>query len=665
MQISKIKGIGPKSIINLKNLNITTVDDLIKHYPYKYNIVSYTSIHNLQDGQTVLLNCNVDGLVLLRRFNSKMNSLSFRAGINGKTVNIIIFNRAFLKDDIILGKNINVIGKYSALKNTIVANDIYFTKVKEGTINSVYHLTTGITQKNIIKYISLALSSIEDIKDYIPNYLNDKYNFISKIDAVNKVHFPQTLKELQDAKDKLIFEEFFIFMFKINYLKEINKEIKLNKIREVKLDKLNEFIKSLPFKLTTDQNTCIKDIYKDLTSTHRMNRMIEGDVGSGKTVVSVAAIYINYLSKSQSALLVPTEVLAMQHYETIKNLFINTPINITLLLGGTKKSEKDKIYEDLLSGRVDLVIGTHALISEKAIFKNLGLVITDEQHRFGVKQRSTLSSKGVYPDTLYMSATPIPRTYALTLYGDMDISYIKTKPLGRKNIETIIKSDKDINEILSLMLDEIKKGHQIYVVSPLIEESETLDLTNVKKLKEKIDSEYNKKVRTEILHGRLSKDDKEKVMENFKKGITNILISTTVVEVGLDCANATMMVIFDAEMFGLATLHQLRGRIGRNSYDCKCILIGPSTNKRLKVLTESNDGFYITEKDFEMRGEGDLFGVKQSGDMSFKIASIKNDYKVLLTAKDEADTFIKENMKNDFIKYKLYSKIALDLRKLD
>ena len=663
--LEKVKGLGPKSREYLKALDINKIEDLITYYPYKYNFIKLNNITEAKDADNVIIECIVDSVPILRRFNSKMNSLTFRVGSNKKVLNIVIFNRAFLKNNLKLGTTITVFGKYNEAKHTVVASDIKLEKIEDNTIESVYHLTNGISNKNLRKYISSALNIVTNVKDYVPNYLNERYNFIDKLSAINKVHIPKTIKDIKMAKLKLIYEELFIFMFKINYLKLINKDKKQGLNRKISKEDVNKFIKDLPFKLTNDQKQAVDEIYKDLTSNGKMNRMLEGDVGSGKTVVGVIASYINYLGGYQTALMAPTEILAVQHYNTIKNLLINTGINIALLLGSTKKSEKDAIYEDLKKGKIDLLIGTHALISENVNFKKLGLVITDEQHRFGVKQRSNLKNKGGTVDVLYMSATPIPRTYALTLYGDMEISYIKTKPEGRKEIETIIKTEKEIEDVLSLMLGEIKKGHQIYVVCPLIEESDVLDLTTVNELKKKLDTAFNSKIKTEVLHGKLGKKDKETIMNEFSTGNINILISTTVIEVGVDVKNATMMVIFDAERFGLATLHQLRGRIGRNSLSCKCILIGSKNNKRLKVLSESNDGFYITEKDFEMRGEGDLFGIKQSGDMSFKIANLKEDYKILLQAKEDSEIFIKENIENEFINYPIYKKIVDSIIDLD
>ena len=402
-----------------------------------------------------------------------------------------------------------------------------------------------------------------------------------------------------------------------------------------------------------------------MTSSKRMNRMLQGDVGSGKTIISIIAAYINHLAKYQTALMAPTEVLAYQHYETIKTILESTNIRVALLVGSMKKKEKDEIVEKLEKGKIDFIIGTHALLSENVVFKNLGLVITDEQHRFGVNQRANLKNKGLLPDTLYMSATPIPRTFALTIYGDMDISNIKTKPKGRKDIKTIIKSEKDLVSVYELMKEEIDKHHQVYVVSPLIEESDVIDLTTVNEIKRNIDLYFKKEVKSAILHGKLSKADKDKIMEEFKSGKIDVLISTTVIEVGIDVKNATMMVIYDAERFGLATLHQLRGRVGRNEFESTCVLIGDESCKRLQVLCESNDGFYITEKDYEMRGEGDLFGVKQSGDMSFKVAKLHEDMKILLQARDDSKEFLLENKDNGFENYKEYAKIINEMTNLD
>ena len=666
MELSQIKGLGPKTLDYLKNININNIDDLVNYYPYRHDIIVLNDIKEAVDKQNVIIECIVDSVPLTRGFRANMTSLTFRAMSSKKMIAVVIFNRAFLKNNIKPGNTITVIGKYDALKNTVIASDIKFEKLVSGSIESVYHLTSGLTNKALKKYINEALETYDNYIDYIPDYLNEKYKFISKKDAVRMIHNPKDENEVKQALIKLKYEELFEFMFKINYMKEINKENKSGYIRNVDPKDIDKFIKTLPFELTVDQNKAIKDIHHDMTTSRRMNRMLQGDVGSGKTIVSVIAAYINYLAKSQTALMAPTEVLAVQHYQTIKDILSNTSMKVGLLIGSMKKKEKDDIVEELKNGKIDLIIGTHALLSDNVEFKNLRLVITDEQHRFGVNQRANLKNKGLLPDTLYMSATPIPRTFALTIYGDMDITNIKTKPKGRKDIKTIIKSEKELVSVYEMMKQEVDKGHQVYVVSPLIEDSEAaLDLTTVNEIKRNIELYFKGKVKSAIMHGKLSKNDKDKIMNEFKEGKIDILISTTVIEVGVDVKNATMMVIYDAEMFGLATLHQLRGRVGRNEFDSTCVLIGSEDNERLKVLTESNDGFYITEKDYEMRGEGDLFGVKQSGDMEFKVVDLHKDMKILLQARDDSKEFLDKNINNDFQNYSEYAKIVNEIKNLD
>ncbi len=663
--LSNIKGLGSKTIETLKNININNMEDLVYYYPYRHEIVRLNDIKEAKDKDNVVIECIVDSVPLTRRFRANMTSLTFRAMSSKKMIAVMIFNRAFLKSQIKPGSIVTVIGKYDALKNTVIASDIKFERLQTGSIIPVYHLTTGLTSKALKKYIDEALTKFDNYIDYVPDYLNERYNLISKKSAVNMIHNPKNEDEVKKALIKLKYEELFQFMFKINYLKEVNKESKIGYLRNVDPEDVNEFIRSLPFELTADQDTAIEEIYKDMTSSKRMNRMLQGDVGSGKTIVSVIAAYINYLGKYQTALMAPTEVLAYQHYESIKNILSGTNIRVDILSGSMKKKEKDEVVEKLKDGKIDFIIGTHALLSDNVVFKNLGLVITDEQHRFGVNQRASLKNKGLLPDVLYMSATPIPRTFALTIYGDMDISNIKTKPKGRKEIKTIIKSEKELVQVYDMMKNEIDNHHQVYIVSPLIEDSEVIDLTTVNEIKRNIELYFNKTVKSAILHGKLSKTDKDKIMDDFKNGKIDVLISTTVIEVGIDVKNATMMIIYDAERFGLATLHQLRGRVGRNEYDCTCILIGDESCERLKVLCESNDGFYITEKDYEMRGEGDLFGVKQSGDMSFKIANLHEDMKILLQARDDSKEFFNQNKDNNFENYKEYAKIINELTKLD
>lgn len=663
MELNKIEGITNRYIKLLNTLGIYTAEDLMEYYPYRYQVYNVDNISSVQDKSNVVIEGKINSIPLVRYIRGKLNILTFKMLTNMKEINVTIYNRAFMKKNLTPLKDITVIGKYDEKKNLVVASNILLSKIDNGSIESIYHLTSGLSNNQINKFINNASTLDLKIDDYIPEYLNTKYNFISKKKAIEKIHFPKDISEVKEAKLKLIYEELFKFMFKINYLKfEKTKEEKTS-VKVCSKDKLDSFINSLPFSLTKDQISSINDIYKDMTSNKRMNRLLCGDVGSGKTIVAVLASYINFIAGYQTALMVPTEILAKQHFENISKLFKSLNINIEILLGKTKKKDKEKIYEELKSGRINLLIGTHSLLNEKVEFNNLGLVITDEQHRFGVAQRENLRTKGKLPDILYMSATPIPRTYALTIYGDMDISLIKTKPSGRKEVKTIIKSESEIKEVLYMMLEEIKKGHQVYVVSPLIEDNASA-LSSALELEKKIKMAFSNKIKVGLLHGKLSNDEKENIMNDFKNGDIKVLVSTTVIEVGVDVENATMMVIFNADRFGLATLHQLRGRIGRNNLDCSCILIG-KLNQRLKVLEESNDGFYITEKDYEMRKEGDLFGVKQSGDMTFKIADIKRDFKILLKAKEDSNEFIEKNKENYFKNDEKYYKIINEIKSLD
>ena len=382
-----------------------------------------------------------------------------------------------------------------------------------------------------------------------------------------------------------------------------------------------------------------------------------GDVGCGKTIVAFIAVILNLECGYQSAILAPTEVLAVQHYDNFKNLFPN--VKTELLVGSKTKKQKEVIKEKLKNGEIDVLIGTHAMLEDDVEFENIGLVVTDEQHRFGVNQRKSLQNKGEFVDVLYLSATPIPRTYALTIYGDMDISIIKEKPAGRKEIKTTVLKFSELDKVISSIEEEVKNGHQVYVVAPLIEESES-DLNDVNTIYDLL-SKNLKDIRIDILHGKMKNVDKDKVINNFKEGKLDLIISTTVIEVGVDVKNATLMVRFNAERFGLATLHQLRGRVGRNSLESKCILISDQEKERLHVLEESNDGFYVSEMDFKMRGSGDLFGIRQSGDMIFKIADIKKDYKILVQCKKDVDDFILDNIENSFRDYKYYNIILNSL----
>ena len=646
MDIKNLHQVGEKTSKILNKLGIFTDDDLINYYPYRYNVYNFSN--ELIDNSTLIINVIIESNPIVSYIKKNFNRLSFRARYNERIFNVVIFNRAYLKTNLTIGKNITIIGKYDFKKNIFTSSDIKFN-VTNGQIEPVYHLTKGITNNAVSKLIKDNFNNIY-IKDSLPSNIISKYNLLSKKDALYNIHFSNDLKMVHYAKNRLIYEELFDFSFKMNYFK--NQNIRKDKEpKNIDINKINEFKKLLPFSLTTDQDNAYNEIVQDMSSNKKMNRLLLGDVGSGKTVVAVGAIYANFIAGFESTLMAPTEVLATQHYFSIKKILDKFNVAVELITGSMSKKE-EAIYKRVQNKEIDLLIGTHSLLNENIIFNNLGLVITDEQHRFGVHQRFTLEDKSKCPDILYLSATPIPRTYAMTIYGDLDISYIKTKPTGRKDIITKVKKNSDIKEVLGLMLEQIKLGHQIYVVSPLVEEDESLNLTSINLLKEKLSLAFKNLFRIEIIHGKMKTSEKESIMNDFKNNQIKILIATTVIEVGIDVSNATMMVIFNAERFGLATLHQLRGRVGRSNLQSYCYLISDSDNDRLKVMEESNDGFYISQKDFEIRGHGDLFGVKQHGDMSFKLANLKNDYNILLFANEDAKKFIdsKEYLNNEYYK---------------
>lgn len=644
--LEDIKGIGPKSLLALKALNLYTKDDVINYFPYRYNVYTPVKLRECSEGDTCTITGYVESIPKVFFIRKNLNKLSFAFNTGSELVNVTIFNRAYLKPNIRIKSYISVIGKYNRKSNTFMASDIKLTPITKTVIEPVYHLNQGIKRSNFKKLVDEILDNTVEIKSNVPDYLIEKYNFINKKEAVTNVHKPKDINSLKKADLHLIYEELFTFMLKVSYLKEKNASDGKFNIKSFDEDKVNNFISSLPFSLTDGQMQAVSDIKGDFLSKKKMNRLILGDVGSGKTIVSFIALYMNMLAGYQGVLMAPTEILAVQHFNNMVGLF-GDKLNIQLLTSSTKKGERNKILQNLKNGETQVLIGTHSLLNDELVYNNLGLVITDEQHRFGVNQRQTLQEKGKDVDVLYMSATPIPRTLALTIYGDMDITEIRTKPGGRKEIITKIFKNNELKNVLEKMLDEIKAGHQIYVVAPLIDDEED-EKMNVTSLKDKFDVAFNGMVPTGLLHGKMKPNQKDEVMNSFKNGDTKILISTTVIEVGVDVKNATMMVIFNAERFGLATLHQLRGRVGRNDMQSYCYLISDYDAERLKVLEESNDGFYISEQDFKLRGGGDIFGIRQSGEQSFKIANLNRDYKILMQCKSDAEEFLKSKNLDDY-----------------
>ena len=641
IELENIEGIGPKTKELIEKLDIHSGEELIMHYPFRYDVLKRSDISILNDKDKIVIDGIIEGQPTIIYINKSLKKIIFRVNTKKNILNVTLYNRVYLFQDLKPGKEVTILGRFHKLKNTIVASDIRFGLLpNDAKIEPIYNTTNGLTSKSLSKYIASALEEDYQIDSLVPRYLEEKYNLMTKKEALKNVHIPEDIPSLKKARQRIKYEELFMYMLKVNYLREKIITDTNAITRKIDKAKIDSFISKLPFKLTTDQDKVVNEIIIDLESNKRMNRLLQGDVGSGKTIVAFIAIYANYLSKYQSALMAPTEILAKQHYEDALKIFNKYKINIALLTSSTNTKEKKDIYTKLQNGEIDLIIGTQSLIQDKVKFKNLGLVITDEQHRFGVNQRNIFKNKGVTPDVLSMSATPIPRTYALTIYGDTDISSIKTKPVGRKEVITYFKREKDITEVLEMMKKELDEKHQIYVVAPMIDDDEESDKESVIDLEDKMNKAFNKIAKIGVIHGKLDAKEKNKIMNNFENNKINILISTTVIEVGVNVPNASMIVVFDANMFGLSTLHQLRGRVGRSDIQSYCILIAENYYERLKFMESTNDGFEVSEYDFKERGEGDLFGTMQSGELELKMANIKKDFKMMERARDDAKEFI-------------------------
>lgn len=654
MELADIKGLGPKKILLFHKLGIETIEDLITNYPYQYRIWKRSDMKKVKDGNKVIIDGVVENSPTVSVSSNRIKRILFRISTLNNIYQVCVFNQEYLCHQLHTGIKVIVIGKFDLKRNLITAEEVRIGTLPPYTIvEPIYLQTEGLNTKTIFLAIQEVLEQDFFIKDYLPKSIQEKYHFLSKNLAIKEMHQPTSTLNYQKAKQRLKYEEIFFYLLKIQYLKRKREKEERAITRNIPYQKVEEFISTLPFELTKDQLETVKSIWQDLTAAKRMNRFVQGDVGSGKTIVAFIATYMNYLSHYQTALMVPTEILATQHYQNAKQIFQGTKINISLLTSSTSKKEKNQIYQKLERGELEFIIGTQSLIQENLQFSHLGLIIADEQHRFGVKQREQLKNKGITPDVLSMSATPIPRTYALTLYGDMDISSIKTKPKGRKEIITIYRETKQIKDVLYQMKEELSKNHQIYVIAPSIEEEE--ELNNVELIYQKMKIAFGKMATIGMVHGKMKSEGKDKMMKEFEQGSISILISTTVIEVGVNVPNASMMVIFQANLFGLSTLHQLRGRVGRGNIQSYCILISDEPNERLSFLEKTNDGFLVSEYDFKTRGQGDLFGIRQSGDILFKLADMKKDYPMMIRVQQDLFAFLKQH-KNEDLELKEYLK---------
>ncbi len=648
-----VKGVGPNRVKLLNKLNIYNLEDLITYYPRDYEDRSKPKkIADTINGEEVLIEAIVTSKMReIRTYKKNMTLYKLIVRDETSSCELVWYNQSYLKNMFQMGKKYKFYGKINKkLGITEMLSPVYDVEEASkntGKIIPIYPVTYNLSQNTIRQIIENGLElAINNLEETMPNYLLKEYNLLELKEAINKIHFPEKFSDFEKARDRLVFEELLTMQVLLLSLKNKYKHdeegISFNK--DIKM---SDIIDDLPFKLTKAQLRVLEEIDNDMESERAMNRLLQGDVGSGKTIAAIISAYKAVMSGYQMAIMAPTSILASQHLESFKAILWRYNIKCELLLGSTPKKKKEEILERLKSGEIDIIIGTHSLLEENVVFKNLGLVITDEQHRFGVRQRSAIASKGKNPDVLVMTATPIPRTLALILYGDLDISIIDELPPNRKKIDTFAVR-KSMEERINIFIKkQIDEGRQAYIVCPLVEENEEINAKSVLELAEKYKTEIFKEYKVEYLHGKMRPKEKDEIMQKFKEKEIDILISTTVIEVGVNVPNSNIMVIENAERFGLAQLHQLRGRVGRGEYKSYCILKYEGNSeiirKRMQVMQDTNDGFIISEKDLELRGSGEFFGTKQHGLPEFKIANLFEDIKMLKLVQSISTKILEED----------------------
>lgn len=652
MKITELKGIGEKYAQLLGRLSVYTVEDLVGLYPRDYELYQEPAFISTLSPDYENTNVVIDGVVSKKidvYHTGKLAVIStFINDENGDRIKCTWFNMPFLKSSLKLGMRYIFRGRF-VIKNgiKILEQPQMYTRSQyseiEGTMQPIYPLTKGLSNKTVANAVHQALEKFDAglEKEYIPGYVRQKNELAEHNYAVVNIHFPKSMEDYIQARKRLAFEEFFLFVLAVRSLRNSNERIPNGYIIQND-SRTDDFIEKLPFSLTNGQKSAWTEVKKNMSGKGLMSRLIQGDVGSGKTIIAVLALMNTAYAGYQAAMMVPTEVLAKQQYDSITKMFNNmgVELNVSLLVGSMTAASKRKVYEDIENGRTNIVIGTHAVIQEKVIFKNLALVITDEQHRFGVNQRRDLSDKGNNPHILVMSATPIPRTLAIIVYGDLDISVIDELPAERLPIKNCIVDESYRPNAYKFIENQVHAGRQAYVICPMVEDSENIEAENVIDYAKKLSGELPDDIKVEYLHGKMKASQKNEIMEKFSKNEINVLVSTTVIEVGVNVPNATVMMVENAERFGLAQLHQLRGRVGRGGFQSYCIFVSGNKSKktkdRLEILNKTNDGFKIAEEDLKLRGPGDFFGVRQSGDFDFGIADIYTDAKVLKSASEAA-----------------------------
>lgn len=640
--VTNLKGVGPKTAALFSKLGVNSIEELLKFYPRNYLIYdSPIDIAEAEVGRRTAIQARIQSYVDVRKIR-KLTLVTCIVNDGTGAVKIVWYNSPFLKQVFHIGQTFVFVGTLSMRNNQVtMEHPEYYTLAQyekmKSTLWPVYPLTEGLSNKTVAKAINAALPFVLDIEERLPELLLEKYNLMPIKDAIKGVHFPESFDVMLECRNRLVFNEFFDFLIRMRLIREHTVREENRYVMNNFID-TEDFIKGLPFELTKGQKAAVSEIKKDLSGATVMNRLVQGDVGSGKTAVAEIALLTAVKNGYQAAFMAPTEVLAAQHYESLIKDFQAYNIRVELLAGSTKPAKKRDIYERLKNGEIDVLVGTHALIQDKVTYKNLALVITDEQHRFGVRQRAELSKKGEEPHVLVMSATPIPRTLAIIMYGDLDISIIRDMPASRKPIKNCVVGPKYRPTAYKFMMGQIEQGHQVYIICPMVESSENMEVENVTDYQESLREIFPESVNISYLHGKMSADEKNNIMTDFAKGTIDILVSTTVIEVGINNPNATVMMIENAEKFGLAQLHQLRGRVGRGESQSYCIMLCGTDRQealdRLDILNKSNDGFYIANEDLKLRGPGDFFGVRQSGDMLFQLGDIYNNSDILKLAND-------------------------------
>lgn len=638
-----LKGVGPKTVEALATLDIKTVEDLLTYFPSRYDDFAPTDLSTAKDRQKVTVHGTVSSEPILTRYGYRRNRLSFRLLVDRNVVLTTFFNQPYLKNSIILNTHVTVQGKWDAARQQILGSKL-FTQNQERELGAIYPANKHVSQKTLRKLIKQAYDQYKDvIATLLPISLRQRYQLMERREMIKQMHWPTTPFVAKQAQKTAAYEEFFLFQLRLQAIRRAHRQDDGNQIL-YNNQELKEFIKTIPFELTNAQKRSVNEICRDLRAPYQMNRLLQGDVGSGKTIVAALAIAATVNAGYQAALMAPTEILAAQHAAKLADIFEGTHVSVGLLTSSMTAKQHKQLLNEIKAGTINLVVGTHALIQDKVDYANLGLAIIDEQHRFGVRQRQLLREKGENPDVLAMTATPIPRTLAITTYGEMDVSIIDQLPAGRKPIETRWLRENQSGAALSFLKEQLADGAQVYVVSPLIEQSESIDVKNATDLYEKFAEYFAPDYRVGLLHGRMSSDEKAAVMQQFKDNQLQVLVATTVIEVGVDNPNATVMLIYDADRFGLAQLHQLRGRVGRGQRQSYCLLIAdPKTEDgqaRMQTMTETTDGFAVAQRDLELRGSGDVLGTNQSGLPQFKVGDPIGDLKMLQTARADAGALL-------------------------